>query len=149
MELLHSGIRALEQSDASAIAVLSGELGYPTTPGNMVQRLDILLDDPMHCAFVAIDDSHIIGWIHGLIAFRIESDPFVEIAGLVVSKHSRSQGVGRALVQAVSNWAVEQNIRTVRVRTNIRRKATHGFYEHLGFQATKVQTVFDLDLMSQ
>ena len=146
MNVRQTVIRPAQRTDVGAIALLSGELGYPTSPEAMARRLDVLLDDPKQCVFVATQGNTIAGWIHGMIASRLESDAFVEIGGLVVGETFRSNGTGRGLVRAVSNWTLDQNIHMLRVRSNVHRDATHHFYQHLGFRITKVQIVFDMDL---
>ncbi len=46
-----------------------------------------------NCAFVAIIEGKIIGWIHAFKALRIETKPFIEIGGLVVDEIYREKKV--------------------------------------------------------
>jgi GNAT superfamily N-acetyltransferase len=47
------------------------------------------------------------GWIHGFFCQLLESDYRVKIGGFIVDEHLRRSGLGRRLVQAVEDWAVE------------------------------------------
>ena len=77
--------RLAKPSDALAIATLAGELGYPTSPEGMTERLHNLLADRRHLVAVATraGDS-VVGWIHAYLVQLIEADLRVEIGGLVI-----------------------------------------------------------------
>lgn len=140
-------IKQAMPDDAAAIAELSGQLGYASEIKATSNRLSaIMKEDSSNCVFVAVYNSVLIGWIHGFYAQRIESDPFVEIGGLVVEEHYRKMGAGKLLVENVMNWALSKNCSTIRVRCNIKRVETHIFYKKIGFQLSKQQKIFDLQL---
>ena len=137
-------VAALE--DAGEVNNLSKQLGYDATVSETAERLRVVIEDKMHCAYVAVVEGLVIGWIHGFYATRIESAPFVEIGGLVVDANARGAGVGRKLVQQVMEWSVQRAITRIRIRTNTARFETHQFYQKTGFTETKEQKVFDLKL---
>lgn len=137
-------IREMKIDDAEQIASLSFQLGYESTIAIVTERLNRVLGHNDHCVFVVEDGNRIVGWIHGFRALRVESDPFVEIGGLVVDEQYRRKGVGRELVGKVRKWAIHGDIKKLRVRCNVNRKETHEFYKKLGFVETKEQKVFDL-----
>lgn len=136
-------LRTAQLHDAASLAELSGELGYPSGKKSLESRLQQLLQKDDHCVFVALQKDSIIGWVHGFYTLRVESDPFVEIGGLVVSEGYRGQGVGKALVQEVTRWAQQIPCYKVRVRSNVLRTESHGFYEGMGFVKVKEQVVLD------
>jgi GNAT superfamily N-acetyltransferase len=135
-------IRAATVEDVEWITALSNQLGYVTNPDKTKERLAEILASTDHCAVVAIDHGNIIGWIHGFYTLRIESDPFVEIGGLVIDKQYRRKGVGRLLTREVAVWAKTKNVGSIRVRCNTIRKEAHQFYTQIGFEALKEQKVF-------
>jgi GNAT superfamily N-acetyltransferase len=96
--------------------------------------------------YVLLHDEQIIGWIHGIYSLRIESDPFVEIGGLVVDKDHRRLGLGKSLVEKIIEWSWLRNCRMIRVRCNIIRKEANVFYKNIGFNEIKEQQVYDLPL---
>ena len=140
-------IRNLNPTDSPAISRLSSQLGYPVEESRMVTRLEELLADPKHIVYVAEEAGTVVGWIHGFYTLRVETDPFVEIGGLVVDERQRGRRIGERLVERVLTWARERGVQTVRVRSNVVRTDGHRFYLRLGFVEKKEQKVFDLKVM--
>ena len=135
--------------DAEAICSLSKQLGSNAALSETAERLKAIINDKTHCAFVAVAEGSVIGWIHGFYATRIESAPFVEVGGLVVDTQARGAGVGRKLVQQVMEWSAQHSVTRLRVRTNTARFQTHQFYRKMGFTEAKEQKVFDLKLWQE
>jgi GNAT superfamily N-acetyltransferase len=65
-----------------------------------------------------------------------------EVAGLVVDKDCRGQGVGKELMKAVEGWAKEKDCVIVSLRSNIIRKEAHTFYKNIGYEIVKEQYTF-------
>lgn len=135
-------IRQAETDDAHSIAALSDQLGYPADTRQIKARLETILSLPDNCVYVAVLQEKIVGWIHGFHTFRVESDDFVEIAGLVVDETTRKMGLGTALIEHVQTWAQTKGCTSLRVRCNTMRTESHKFYLHLGFSESKEQKVF-------
>ena len=135
-------IREAKKTDAVALAKLSGDLGYPTTTTEMESRFDKLFSKSDNGIYVAKLDS-IVGWIHVSVIQSLESNPFVEICGLVVAESYRGKGIGTQLVSMAERWAQEKGYNQIRVRTNILREESRRFYKQVGFQSKKTQEVFD------
>lgn len=139
-------LRKAALDDSADLARLSGQLGYQTSPAQMEARLRILLPNPDHHILVAVAGEKIAGWLHACLSATVESDPWVEIAGLVVDEAQRGQGIGKKLVQEALAWASTKDLQKVRVRSNVKRGDAHRFYTGMGFRETKEQKVFDLPL---
>jgi len=139
-------IRQITLDDSARIAELSQQLGYPSSADEIRKRLKALNDDKDHCTFSAIVEETVVGWIHAYYAVRIESDPFVEIGGLVIDEIYRGQHIGEKLVTVVTNWARMKGVGALRVRSNTQRHPAHQFYKHIGFKEIKEQKIFSLDL---
>jgi GNAT superfamily N-acetyltransferase len=135
-------IREAKKTDAVALAALSGELGYPTTLAEIESRFDKLSAKSDNGIYIAELDS-IVGWIHVSVIQSLESNPFVEICGLVVAESHRGTGIGTRLVAMAESWAQEKGYNHIRVRTNVLREETRRFYRQVGFQSKKTQEVFD------
>ncbi|MCP5102906.1 MAG: GNAT family N-acetyltransferase [bacterium] len=133
-------------SDASAIARLSGQLGYPASARQSEKRLSVILGSNQHAVFVACAGDEVIGWVHVFLAIRVESDSFAELGGFVVAKKHRRCGIGRRLLAAAEDWAVTHSVARLRVRSRSNRLDVRAFYENLGFSITKEQRVFDKPL---
>jgi len=140
-------IRSATMDDSSALADLSTQLGYPTSPIQSANRLGVILDSKEHAILVAcLADGTVVGWVHVFLAFRVESDPFAEIGGFVVTEEFRRRGISRCLLAAAEEWVIQSGITKLRIRSRSNRVDTHTFYERLGFSKSKQQNVFDKSL---
>jgi N-acetylglutamate synthase-like GNAT family acetyltransferase len=136
-------IRGAEQSDMTAIAKLSSQLGYPTTSSEITQRLAHILADEKQDIFMAeAIDKVVVGWVHVFIAQRLIVDTYVEIGGLIVKDGQRGSGIGKALIIAAEAWAREHGVSEMRVRSNVIREKAQKFYERLGYSCVKQQNVY-------
>jgi ribosomal protein S18 acetylase RimI-like enzyme len=136
-------VRSAEERDISALARLAGELGYPSTPEQIRERLAKIMAAPHQATFVAvINGDTVIGWIHLSEARSLDTEPRAEITGLVVDSNFRSGGAGRLLVERGEEWTRQRGLAAIGVRSNIIRERAHSFYERLGYAVTKTQKVF-------
>ncbi|HTY12403.1 MAG TPA: GNAT family N-acetyltransferase [Bacteroidota bacterium] len=148
MKMKHNvTIQEAQQSDAEALAWLSGELGYPATTSEIEHRLKALSADPRHTILVAKDGA-LLGWIDVAVIHTLESDSFAEIRGLVVTEARRGTGIGTKLVEAAEKWASAKKCDRIRVRTNITRVEAQAFYQQRGYVSKKTQNVFDKSIPS-
>ena len=93
-------IRAAQFDDASRLAELSEQLGYPTTPDGVRHKLQRITSDAEHEVWVAESSGgEVLGWIDLLVERALVSGNEVEMAGLVVDEACRGQGVGRRLME--------------------------------------------------
>ena len=142
-------IRAATAGDVESIATLSGVLGYPTRAEHVGRRLSTIAAAQDHAVYVAeAADGSIVGWIHVFGAFRLESEPFAELGGMVVAEATRGRGVGSLLCERASRWARDHGFQALRVRTRADREAAHGFYQRVGFRRVKTQQVFSKETRS-
>jgi GNAT superfamily N-acetyltransferase len=140
----------MTEVDAEGVAALSTQLGYPSTAEQTLRRFRGIADAPDARVWVAEDQGGaIVGWIHLFGNRLLESDPDIEIGGLVVHEDARGRGVGRALVSAAEDWARERGYSVVSVRSNVIRKEAHEFYKGLGFEPTKSQFKFRKKLRTE
>jgi N-acetylglutamate synthase-like GNAT family acetyltransferase len=128
--------------DCTALAALAGQLGYPSTPGEISDRLSRIENNPDHFVFVAEQDGAVVGWLHVAKEVHLESGMFAEIVGVVVDESHRGTEWGRSLVEAAERWAQNNGCPEIRVRTNILRERAHKFYENNGYTLIKQQKVF-------
>jgi GNAT superfamily N-acetyltransferase len=135
--------REAVMEDGQQIAALCFQLGYPNTGQAIVGRLTEIFLNPTQVVWIAHQLSgEIAGWVHALKVVYLESEPFVEIGGLVVDQALRGQGIGKKLMQLVERWTKLQGISVIRLRSNIIRSDAHAFYEKIGYQKVKTQYTF-------
>ena len=140
-------IRRAQSSDASEMARLAAELGYPMPPEEMRRRLERLLSDARHYVVVAaIGSERLSGWTHVEHRSSLEGGERAELMGLVVDTTARRSGIGSQLVDAAENWALSKSLQELTVRSNTARELSHSFYLALGYRRIKAQHVYSKPL---
>ncbi len=144
-------IRRARRSDATRIAELSGQLGYPATAAQIARRLVKLAPPSRYALFVAeVKDAgssqrtagSLIGWLHVSITNLVEVDTRAEVNGLIVAEGQRSMGAGARLLEAAEEWARRHGCGSVNLRSNVIRERAHKFYERQGYEHYKSQKAF-------
>lgn len=135
-------VRQAQLDDASEMARLAAELGYPTVLDEMKRRLEHILPDSHHYVAVASSGQRITGWMHVEHRISLEGGERAELMGLVVDSTVRRRGIGRELVDAAMHWALARGLAQITVRSNTMRVLSHPFYEALGYQRAKTQHVY-------
>jgi GNAT superfamily N-acetyltransferase len=136
-------VRDARPQDAGSLSTLSADLGYAVPTEVMRERIAHLTLD--HAVFVAEADK-VIGWIDVGLVFHLQSGTRAEIGGLVVSSESRSQGVGRLLLQRAEQWAREKGMTRLLLRSNVKRNDAHRFYLREQYTQVKTSAVFEKNL---
>ena len=127
-------IRDAALTDASALAGLMSELGYPANEADMQLRLEQIAADERYRTFVAVRRGEVCGMIGTFACHTFEHDDLGgRILALVVTKDSRRSGVARRLIAAAENDFAKRNITRVAVDTRFERSDAHTFYESLGY----------------
>jgi GNAT superfamily N-acetyltransferase len=140
-------IREARICDAREIAGLSGELGYPSPTERTVERLRSLIARKENGVLVALSrEGSVLGWIHVYITHLLETDPFAELGGFVVTAERRGQGIGKHLMAEVERWVAQRGISKIRIRSRSTRVDAHAFYEKCDYRIDKTQHVFEKTL---
>lgn len=136
-------VRRARSSDASRLAELSGELGYPATPGEITRRLCKMKAASPNALFVAESrDARVVGWAHVSVTHLLEAGTRAELNGLIVADGERSLGAGARLLEAAEEWARKRGCPSMSVRSNVIRELAHKFYERQGYEHYKTQKAF-------
>ncbi len=106
-------VRTARIEDASALAALSGQLGYPVEGGEMVDRLARVRAQRFGEVFVGLAEGEagVLGWTHVVPRLQLEEPPFAELAGLVVADSARGAGIGAALLAAAEDVGPRSRLR--------------------------------------
>jgi ribosomal protein S18 acetylase RimI-like enzyme len=94
--------------------------------------LETIVTAPGTTLFVARDESGIRG-VLTLVTFRIPTGVRAWIEDVVVDEDARGLGVGRLLVDAAFERAVEAGAKTVDLTSRPERESAHRLYESMGF----------------
>lgn len=141
-------VRTAEEDDCSEITRLSNELGYPSSFKKVCEILDMVLTHDDHQLFVVAGDQKLFGYIHLVHSLRLSSEPFIEIAAIVVNETSRNMGIGNALITEAEIWTKHKGFDFIRIRSNIIREDAHQFFYHKGFKKLKSQDVFFKEMIN-
>lgn len=119
------------------MAQLVTELGYPSSPAEIRERLRAILQDDDYHTLVAEAGAS----LHGFVGVRLgryyeKNGTFAQIAALVVSEAARGSGVGAALLGEAEAWALSRGAVDVWVNSHRRRREAHRFYESRGYEKT-------------
>jgi GNAT superfamily N-acetyltransferase len=137
-------IRDAGAADASAIAELLTQLGYPASAGEVERRLGRL--GPADRLFLAELDGEIAGLagIHVSPAIEYDGDA-AKVSALVVDERFRRRGIGAALMQAVEEEARRRGCVVLFLTTAERREDAHAFYRSIGLEETGRRFAKSLD----
>ena len=130
-------IRQAAAKDVPALATLMNELGYPTTVAEMQQRFDLLQSNADYLTWVAVCNNQVAGMI-GLVRniYYEKNGLYIRVGALVVNNAFRKMGLGKALLQKATDWAIECGITQIYLTSGNREERidAHAFYKHLGFE---------------
>ena len=133
-------VRRAAASDASALARLVGELGYPADADAMPTRLAALYESGHAVALVAERGGTVIGLATAHVITTIHAPaPVALLTALVVAGSARGHGAGRRLVAAAEEWAREHGAVRIAVTSGAQRTEAHQFYERIGYRRTGVR----------
>lgn len=132
----HTTIRRANDEDAADIATLLTQLGYPVDASEIPARLT-RMHNTGAAAWVALDDGSIVGIVTAhILAVINRTGDLAQLTTLVVDERVRGQGIGRALVNAVEEFALQSGCERLSVTTHLDRAGAHAFYARMGFDYT-------------
>lgn len=129
-------IRDAGEDDMEALTLLMDDLGYQVPLNDMKVRLKNILAHPDYKTIVAVLNGEIVGFSGLMKGFSFErSGKYIRIISFVVKNNVRNKGIGKLLINASEDWAIEQDINTIVISSGNRddRKAAHVFYQKMGY----------------
>lgn len=127
-------VRPAELGDASDVARLLGELGYPCSRDEAAERIAVVRHDPRQHLLLAEIDGDTFGLVSLYTLYSvIHGDELARITGLVVQAGCQGQGIGRRLLREVESISRRIGVRRIEVTSNARRAEAHAFYRHCGY----------------
>src|SRR4051812_937673 len=104
-------IRPAEDRDAAQLADLMTQLGYPTSPEEMANRMRHIFRDKSFATFVAVENDDVLGMIGLCISPSYEHNARNgRIIALSVEKRSRRHGIGRKLVAFAEDFFTREKV---------------------------------------
>ena len=128
-------IRSVKIEDSRELLPLMDQLGYPQDISSMQKRLRNCIDSGIYYFLVTEVENHIVALAFFIIYPSCYKDSNrCSLEALIVNKQHRLQGIGRKLVKAVEELALENNCSSISLISNIHRgKGIIKFYNSLGY----------------
>ena len=130
-------IRDANINDIDSLTLLMNELGYPTNAGEMRTRFNAIKNHPDYKTIVVVTENEVAGMagLHNGIFYE-KNGRYLRIIAFVVKQSIRNRGIGKALLNACEEWAVEQGLTCVVLTSGNRenRKDAHAFYQKMGYE---------------
>jgi GNAT superfamily N-acetyltransferase len=136
-------IREARDSDAEAIALLLGELGYETDAAAVPPRLERMRAEAGQWTLVAEvgggggsgEPPQVVGMATIIVRHVINNDaPFGRLASVAVADGWRSRGIGAALIARAEEICRDAGCNLIEVTSGAHRERAHEFYRRLGFE---------------
>ncbi|MGV8949340.1 MAG: GNAT family N-acetyltransferase [Candidatus Paracaedibacter sp.] len=128
-------IRTAKIEDSGELLPLMDQLGYAQDISSMQKILRNCIDSGVYYCLVAEVENHIIALVFFIIyPSCYKNSNRCSLEALIVDKHYRRQAIGRKLMNAVEELALENNCSSISLITNIHRgKEIIEFYNSLGY----------------
>jgi len=133
-EAVTARVRQAELGDASDVARLLGELGYPCTRDEAAERIAVVRHDPRQHLLLAEIDGDACGLISLYTLYSVvHGYELGRITGLVVTPEEQGKGVGKRLLREVESICRRYAVRRIEVTSNASRTEAHAFYRQCGY----------------
>lgn len=145
-------IKEASKKDIPIILGLLYELGRPKPQKDsdvesfrkLVKKYVTDSDKQIHVA--VIDDMKIIGMVSMVFLPRLNRDTSeMYVPELIVLEKHRNQGIGKKLIDSCISLAKEKNCHRIRLESGNKRKESHQFYKHLGFEQSAFSFTMNLN----
>jgi len=143
--MTHPNIRPAQEPDRAAWLEMRRTLWpdpeYDDQEFN--QHIDGLLE--RQHAFIALDGEESVGFAEVSLrpyAEGCKSSPVAFLEGWFVKEHARGRGFGRALVQRVEQWGLEQGCTELGSDTLLEWEGSHRAHAQVGFEEVERLVVF-------
>lgn len=103
------------------------------------QGLALMLENERGCVLVAEAEGRVIGMCSGqLLVSTAEGGQSLLVEDVVVDEQWRGRGVGRLLLEAISDWARANQVSRLQLLADRNNTPALGFYGSLGWQTTEL-----------
>jgi len=127
-------IEDAKPEDAARLVILLGQLGYPATHSEMLDKIQ-LHKKATYKLLVAEEDNQVVGFIalHFYHAFHHPA-PIGRITAFCVDENARGAGIGTSLLRAAEEFLEQQGCFKIELTSNSKRANTHQYYLNRGYR---------------
>ncbi|MDI9238713.1 GNAT family N-acetyltransferase [Lysobacter sp. LF1] len=127
-------VRAAELGDASDVAHLLAELGYPCSRDEAAERIAVVRHDPRQHLLLAEDDGDACGLVSLYTLYSVvHGCELARITGLVVLPDRHGRGIGRRLLKEVESISRRSGVRRIEITSSPNRTGAQAFYRRCGY----------------
>ena len=129
------------QLSALLDALFSIEQDFKSNSERQIRGMQLLLQTTDRATIkVACDvNGRIIGMVSAqLVISTAEGAPSAWVEDMVVQEGWRGQGVGRALLDSLMEWARSKGATRAQLLVDLDNEPALGYYQHLGWQTTRL-----------
>ena len=127
-------VRPAATGDASDVARLLGDLGYPCEDAEAAERIAVVIADRRQHLLLAEVDGEACGLIALYTLYSLaHGSELARITALVVAPERARGGIGRLLLREVEQLSRRHGIHRIEVTSNARRTEAHAFYRGCGY----------------
>ena len=144
LRYIHIEVRPAVPGDIAVLTTLlellfSIEEDFHVDDAKQRKGLELMMNNPASCILVAEDEGEVIGMCSGQVTVSTaEGGPALLVEDVVVRCDRQGQHVGRRLLCALSNWAMERGIARLQLLADRNNEKALGFYQKLGWQTTSL-----------
>ncbi len=136
-------IRECKVYDAKDIDKINIEqMGFEYGKEETMKKLEILLSSSKDKILVAEVKNKVVGYIHAADYDVVYAPHCKNVLGIAVLKEYERNGIGKALLTHIENWAKQTGAVGVRLVSGEARIAAHLFYNRCGYISKKNQKNF-------
>lgn len=137
-------IKEAKKEDLQGIYDLYLEvMGYDYPLEKMNKMLKVINASNCNYLFIASDNLKVIGVIEVVIKYSIHKDPYLIINTLAVLSNYQGKGVGGQLLNYVEKFAKKNQLSSITLGSQFKRKTAHQFYLNHGFKIIKDHKIFE------
>lgn len=114
-------------------------------PTDWIRFVEHFADSARASAFVAEDEDGACGFVCGDATDPRPPQGTVLVSRLWVAPHQRGTGLGKALMEAVTQWAAAHDADQITLGVTEVNQAVLKFYQHLGYSDTGIRAPWPAD----
>jgi len=121
--------------------LFSIEQDFKPNTENQIKGMTLILGHPEQGKIKVArhDDGLIIGMVSAQLVFSTaEGAPSAWVEDMVIAEDWRGEGVGRALLDALMQWAESKGATRAQLLVDLDNEPALGYYQHLGWQTTRL-----------
>lgn len=140
---LNFNVRRADSKDIPSLVGLLGvlfsiETDFTVDESKQRRGIEMMLDDTFNrCIMIAEIDLKVVGMCTAqILVSTAEGGPVAVIEDVVVDKDNRRKGIGRELLLAIENWAIERGTTRLQLLADQNNTLALEFYKSMNWNLT-------------